>query len=269
VREAVRCGNAAELRLRRQICAAGRALRELGFLPATAGNLSVRLSDGRILATPSGAGKGELEPGDLIRLRADGVPARGAGEAGRNGTARHVSSEIAMHLRIYELRPDVRAVCHAHPPVATGFAVAGRALDSAALGEAAILLGAVPLAPYGPPGTQELAESVAPFVARANAVLLANHGVVTVGEDLRTAVQRMEIVEHSARVLLVAELAGGAKLLTRAQVRALVASRERFGLPPLPADAVPWVVAEDRESERRGFPAQEERWGARRNSSKR
>ncbi len=267
--EAVKRGSANEARLRREICAAGRELRELGFLPAAAGNLSVRLSDGRILTTPSGAEKGELAPGDLIRLRADENPARGKPGARPNGAARHVSSEIAMHLRIYELRPDVRAVCHAHPPVATGFAVAGRALDSATLGEAAILLGAVPLAPYGAPGTPELAESIAPFVARANAVLLANHGVVTVGEDLRTAVQRMEIVEHSARVLLVAELAGGAKLLTREQVRALVASRARYGLPPLPADAVPWVVAEDCESERRGFPAKEERWGARRNSSRR
>ena len=155
-----------------------------------------------------------------------------------------------MHLRIYALRPEVRAVCHAHPPVATGFAVAGRALDSAVLGEITILLGAVPLASYGAPGTQELPDSIAPLVSRANAVLLANHGVVAFGEDLRTAVQRMEIVEHCARVMLVAELAGGAKLLTREQVRALVASRERYGLPPLPADAVPWVVAEDRDSKR-------------------
>ena len=228
--------------LRREICAAGRELRALGFLPAAAGNLSVRFPDGRILATPSGAAKGQLRPSDLIRLQATGEAARGEKH---NGSWHRVSSEIAVHLRIYELRPDVRAVCHAHPPVATGFAVAGRALDSAALGEAAILLGAVPLAPYGAPGTKELADSIAPFVARANAVLLANHGVVTFGEDLRTAVQRMEIVEHCARVVLVAELAGGAKLLTRAQVRALVASRERYGLPPFPAGAIPWIVAED------------------------
>ena len=227
---------------RREICAAGRTLRESGLLPAAAGNFSMRLDDGRILATPAGAVKGELSPRDLILLEAGGTA---AGVKGRNGSGRHASSEIAMHLKIYALRPDVRAVCHAHPPVATGFAVAGRPLDSAALGEAAVLLGAVPLAPYGAPGTEELAESIAPFVARANAVLLANHGVVTFAENMRTAAQRMEIVEHCARVLLVAELAGGAKLLTRAQVRALVESRPRYGLPPLPADAVPWVVAED------------------------
>jgi len=241
----------AESQLRREICAAGRTLRELGYLPAAAGNLSVRLGDGRILATPSGVPKGELSPRKLILLQADGTPARSRTRGPRRSDSlRHVSSEIAMHLRIYALRPEVRAVCHAHPPVATGFAVAGRALDTAVLGEVAILLGAVPLAPYAAPGTQELPDSIAPFVTRANAVLLANHGVVAFGEDLRTAVQRMEIVEHCARVILVAELAGGAKLLTREQVRALVASRERYGLPPLPADAVPWVVAEDSAGKR-------------------
>jgi L-fuculose-phosphate aldolase len=235
-----------EAHLRREICATGRALRELGFLPAAAGNLSVRLADGRILATPSGAAKGELAPGDLILLRADGARI-GTHARGTRGNKLRVapSSEIQLHLRIYALRPEVCAVCHAHPPVATGFAAAGRALDSAVLGEAAILLGAVPLAPYAAPGTAELPESIAPFATRANAVLLANHGVVTFGEDLRTAAQRMEIVEHCARVTLVAELAGGAKLLTRAQVRALVASRQRFGLPPLPPDAFPWIAAED------------------------
>ena len=236
---------------RREICATGRALHELGFLPAAAGNLSVRLADGRILATPSGAAKGELAPGDLILLRADGTPLRSRARGARGNKLRGApSSEIQMHLRIYSLRPEVRAVCHAHPPVATGFAAAGRALDRAVLGEAAILLGAVPLAPYAAPGSADLGDSIAPFATRANAVLLANHGVVTFGEDLRTAAQRMEIVEHSARVTLVAELAGGAKLLSRAQVRTLLESRRRYGLPALLPEAIPWIAAED-ESGRR------------------
>ena len=236
---------------RREICATGRALRELGFLPAAAGNLSVRLADGRILATPSGAAKGNLAPGDLILLRADGTSLRSRARGARGTEPRGVpSSEIQMHLRIYSLRPDVRAVCHAHPTVATGFAAAGRALDRAVLGEAAILLGAEPLAPYAAPGSADLGESIEPFVTRANAVLLANHGVVTFGKDLRTAAQRMEMVEHSARVTLVAELAGGAKLLTRAQVRTLLASRRRYGLPPLPPQSIPWIVAEDESGKR-------------------
>ena len=228
-----------ESRVRREICAAGRALRELGFIPAAAGNLSVRLKDGRILATPSGAAKGSLSPKDLILLNADGTSAR------RERRARPPSSELRMHLRVYALRPDVRAVCHAHPPVATGFATAGKGLDSAALCEAAILLGAVPVAPYAEPGTEQLPDSISPFVKRANAVLLANHGVVTYGENLRTALYRMEIVEHCARTMLAAELAGGPKLLTRAQVRDLVASRQRHGLPPLPSDAIRWITADD------------------------
>jgi L-fuculose-phosphate aldolase len=236
-------GSRTELRSRREVCAAGRALRELGFIPAAAGNLSVRLDDDRILATPSGAAKGGLAPRDMVALRLDGTPVISA----RRGTAsRAPSSEIQMHLRIYALRPDVRAVCHAHPAVATGFATAGRALDSAVLCEAALLLGVVPVAPYAAPGTEELPDSISPFVRRANAILLANHGVVTYGENLRSAMERMEIVEHCARATLVADLAGGARLLTRAQVRNLVASRKRYGLPPLPADAIPWVVAEDR-----------------------
>ncbi len=236
---------------RREICATGRALRALGFLPAAAGNLSVRLADGRILVTPSGAAKSELAPGDLILLRADGTALSSRVRGARGNRLRGApSSEIQMHLRIYSLRPEVRAVCHAHPPVATGFAAAGRALDRAVLGEAAILLGAVPLAPYAAPGSAELGESIAPFATRANAVLLANHGVVTFGEDLRTAAQRMEMVEHSARVTLVAELAGGAKLLSRAQVRTLLESRPRYGLPPLPPQAIPWIVAEDESGKR-------------------
>jgi L-fuculose-phosphate aldolase len=240
-------GSRTEFRLRRDICAAGRALRELGFIPAAAGNLSVRLDDGRILATPSGVPKGGMQPADLVLLREDGRPAGGADLNGRsNNEARTASSEMLMHLRIYALRPDVRAVCHAHPPTATGFATAGRALDSAALCETALLLGAIPLTPYAAPGTEELPDSITPFVRRANALLLANHGVVTYGDDLRAAMHGMEIVEHCAKVTLIAELAGGARLLTRAQVQGLVASRKRYGLPPLPVDAIPWITADDR-----------------------
>jgi len=236
-----------EARYRREICNAGRCLRDLGFLPAAAGNFSVRLKDGSILATPSGVPKGEIEPGDLLRLTGDGKPlaAGTRGKSAASGSRSQVSSEISMHLRIYRLRPDVRAICHAHPPVATGFAAAGRALDRAILGETAILLGAVPLAPFGAPGTTELADSITPYVARANAILLANHGVVAYGEDLRCALQRMELVENCARVTLLAELAGGPRLLSRDQVEALAASRPRYGLAPLPADAVRWVTSED------------------------
>ena len=205
----------------------------------------MRLGDGRILATPSGVPKGELAPAQLVEIGADGGQRSVDHGRKRARPQVRVSSEILMHLRIYALRADVNAVCHAHPPVATGFAAAGRALDRAVLGETAILLGAVPLAPFGAPGTEELPDSLAPYVPRANAILLANHGVVSYGEDMLTALQRMELVENCARVTLVAELAGGARLLSHSQVEALVASRQRYGLAPLPPDAVRWLTRED------------------------
>jgi L-fuculose-phosphate aldolase len=226
-----------EAQHRRELCAAGRLLRGLGLIPAAAGNLSVRLRDGRILVTPAGLCKGELAPEDLILIDGDGAAER----------SRCVSSEIRMHLRIYALQPKALcgAVCHAHPAVATGYAAAGRALDRAVLAEAVILLGAVPVAPFAAPGTEDLADSIAPLVTRTNAILLANHGVVTYGPDLRTALRRMELVEHTARVTLTADLLGGPKLLSRSDVAALLASRERYGIPPAPDDAPPLLAAED------------------------
>jgi L-fuculose-phosphate aldolase len=240
----IECGNSkGEARYRREICAAGRRLRELGLLPAAAGNLSVRLADGRILVTPSGRPKGELEPEELILLRADGKrPHNGAYGAAAGG---RVSSELRMHLRVYALRPDVRAVCHAHPPIATGYAAAGKALDRAVIGETAILLGAVPLAAYGAPGTDALPDSIAPYVPHVNAILLANHGAVTFGEDLRTAMDRMELVEHLARVSFVADQLGGPKLLTRSDVALLESSRSRYGVSPLSPGAPRLRTTED------------------------
>jgi L-fuculose-phosphate aldolase len=130
-----------------------------------------------------------------------------------------------MHLLYYRLRPDLRAVCHAHPPTATGFAAAGRALESAVLPEVVVDLGKIPLAPYGTPGTWELCAGLEPLVRSYDAILLENHGVVTSGPDLRTAYRRMETVEQFARVMLTAELLGGAHLLSRAEVQKLINSR--------------------------------------------
>jgi L-fuculose-phosphate aldolase len=126
-----------------------------------------------------------------------------------------------MHLLYYRLRPDVRSICHAHPPVATGFAAAGRALEDAVLPEVVSVLGKIPLAPYGTPGTWELCAKIEPLVPGHDAILLENHGVVTCGPDLTTAYQHMETVEHFARVMLTAEALGGPRLLTRAEVQEL------------------------------------------------
>jgi L-fuculose-phosphate aldolase len=206
----------ADMKYRRDICRVGRWMYRQGFVVASQGNLSVRLDADRILVTPAGACKGRLLPHDLIVTDLQGTVVAGTGQP---------SSELQMHLLYYLLRPDVQAVCHAHPPTATGFAAAGRALEEAVLPEVVSVLGKIPLAPYGTPGTGELCTGLESLVPSYDAILLENHGVVTCGDDLMAAYQHLETVEHFARVMMVAESLGGARLLTRAQVRKLEASR--------------------------------------------
>jgi L-fuculose-phosphate aldolase len=210
---------------RREICIAGRWMYDRGYIVACEGNLSVRLEDGRILTTPTCMNKGMLAPGDLVITDLDGRQLCGD---------RRVSSELAMHLLVYRMRPDVQAVCHAHPPTATGFAVAGRALDRALLPEVIVGLGQVPLVRYATPGTPELSAAIEPFVPHYNALLLANHGAVTCGPDLLTAFFRMETIEHSAKIMLAAEMAGEPALLTSREVAKLMAARPRYSAAPPP-----------------------------------
>lgn len=210
-----------ESELRRQICKVGRAMYGRGFVVACQGNLSVRVDQDRILVTPAGVCKGHLEPQNLLITDLNGIVKCGTGRP---------SSEILMHLLFYRLRPDVLAVCHAHPPTATGFAAAGRALDVAVLPDVVMDLGTIPLAPYGTPGTWELCESLQPFVAKHDAILLENHGVVTCGQELTTAYQRLETVEQFARILLTAHSLGGPHVLSNINVQKLIAARSRYGM---------------------------------------
>jgi L-fuculose-phosphate aldolase len=140
------------------------------------------------------------------------------------------TSEIAMHLLIYNMRPDIKSVVHAHPPVATGYATAGRALNQALLPEVIIGLGCVPLADYGLPGTPALTDGMLPYIPKYEAILMANHGAVCYGPDVFTAYFKMETVEHYARIALVAELLGGPTVLPREEVRKLLDSRTRYGV---------------------------------------
>jgi L-fuculose-phosphate aldolase len=206
---------------RRDICVAGRWLFDRGFTPATDGNVSVRLDSHRILASPTGMRKGVMVPGDMVIADLEGRKISGTGG---------VSSEIGMHALIYRMRPDVQAVCHAHPSLATGFAAAGVALDRALLCEQIVTLGSVPVAPYGTPGTPELAATIEPFAHAHDAILLANHGAVTYGPDLLTAFFRMELTEHLARVSLVTKLLGKESLLSEDDVETLLAARARYGV---------------------------------------
>lgn len=206
---------------RSQICRVGRWMYERGLAVASEGNLSVRLAADLILITPAGACKGMLAPEDLLVIDLDGDVVSGYGQA---------STETPMHLLFYRARPDVHAICHAHPPTATGYAAAGRGLEEAVLPEVIVCLGKIPLAPYGTPGTWEVCAGLEPLVARHDAILLENHGAVTCGPDLQTAYFRMETVEQFARIMFTAEALGGPHLLPRSEVQKLFAARTRYGV---------------------------------------
>lgn len=205
---------------RRDICTAGRWIHSRAFVASTDGNISVRLDSRRVLTSPTGISKGLMLPDDLVV-----TDMKGRKLAGR----REASSELAMHLLIYARRPDVNAVCHAHPPIATAHAAAGLPLNKALLSELVIALGCIPVARYGTPGTPELSDALEPLVQDYDAILLANHGVVTSGPDLLTAFFRMETVEHFANVSLTTELLGKQVLLSGRDVEKLLAARVRYG----------------------------------------
>lgn len=223
-----------EDRLRAEIVEVGRRLHARGYVSAGEGNISARLDNERLLVTPKGVSKGFMTPEMLVVTDLTGR--RRAGES-------EPSSELLMHLAVYELRPDVQAVVHAHPPVATGFAVAGIPLTHAVLAEVVTTLGSIPIADYGTPSTPELATAVRRFVRAHDGLLLANHGALTVGADVLAAYYKMEMVEHFARISLVARLLGRERLLSREEVERLERLRGQYGIqapaPLCPEDATP------------------------------
>ncbi len=197
----------------------GKMLHERGLIAATDGNISARLPDGAILITPTCISKGMMSTEDLVVVDMHGRRLAGY---------RDVSSEIGMHLTIYSMRPDVNAIVHAHPPTATGFAACGLSLDQALISEVLLSLGGVPLARYATPGTSELSESLEPFIPDHDAVLMANHGVVTYGCDLMQAYLNMETVEHFAKIALVVKQLGCEHPLAADQVTKLLEMRQRI-----------------------------------------
>jgi L-fuculose-phosphate aldolase len=212
-------GHNVEVKARRELVRFSRWLYRLGYMPGTSGNLSVRLNEERILATPTGCSKFLLQAADMIVADMDGRRIAGT---------RNVTSEIGVHLTIYRERSDVQAVVHSHPPIATGFACTGRALDEALCSEAIMTLGPVPLAPYATTGTPELSSSLASFVSDHTAILLANHGAVTYGEDLLDAFMKMETLEHFAHICLVAHQLGSACPLQEDVIDDLNLARTRY-----------------------------------------
>jgi L-fuculose-phosphate aldolase len=206
---------------RKDIVEIGRRIYRLGFVAAYDGNLSVRLEDGDILCTPTAMSKGYMREEDLVVVDPDGALLQGR---------RKVSSEIAMHLLIYRLRSDVHAVVHAHPPCATGYAAAGLPLNKALVAEVVMTFGCIPLAPYGTTGTPELTEAIKPYVPNYDGILLANHGVVTYGQDIYQAHAKMETVEHFARISLTTRILGKEVLLSSDEIGKLLVAREKYGI---------------------------------------
>ncbi|HCU37097.1 MAG TPA: class II aldolase family protein [Armatimonadetes bacterium] len=192
-----------EKTVREAICTFGHRLWLRGMVAANDGNISVRLPDGSVLCTPAGVSKGFMEPDALSKLSADGELLSGARQ----------TSEVGMHLEVYRLRTGINAVVHAHPAAATGWAIGGREFPVGILAEAVAAFGHVPVAEYATPGTARVADVVRPHLGTANAVLLMNHGAMTLGEDLEQAYYRMEVLEHVAQTALAAvQAAAGAPL---------------------------------------------------------
>ncbi|MFN2572392.1 MAG: class II aldolase/adducin family protein [Gemmatimonadales bacterium] len=186
--------NSATVARRMALCCQQLAAR--GLIAGRDGNLSVRLGPQRVLVTPSGHIKALVTMADMVEVDLEGKP--------RRRSSRKPTSELDLHLRILGQRPDVHAVVHAHPPTATGFAVAGKEIPGNLLPELDFIVGAVPLVPYGRAGTPELGDRVVPFLKGNNALLLAKHGAVTMGGSLDEAWIRMETLEHSARIIVAA-----------------------------------------------------------------
>ncbi|MBC7929228.1 MAG: class II aldolase/adducin family protein [Rubrivivax sp.] len=204
---------------RREIVRVGKLMYERSYVVSSDGNISVRLGDGRIVATPTQVSKGRMTEEMLAVTDMDGKPL----------SDKRASSELAMHLLIYREREDVLSVCHAHPPNGSAFAVAGLAIDQPILSEVILTLGCVPLAEYGTPSTDELTEAMLPFVKHHNALLMANHGAVAYGADVWQAFDRLETLEHTAKIAILARALGGARNLPPDSIEKLIDIREKAG----------------------------------------
>jgi L-fuculose-phosphate aldolase len=206
---------------RADIVEVGRRMYARGYVASNDGNISIRLDDSAILTTPKSVSKGFMTTDMMVVVDLDGRKIRGTRDA---------SSELLMHLEVYRNRPDVRAVVHAHPPTATGFAVAGIPLDRAVLAEVITTLGSIPIAEYGTPSTPELPAAVRKYIKAHDGLLLANHGALTIGPDVYAAYYKMETIEHFAKISLVTRQLGRENLLSREEVDRLQKLRGNYGI---------------------------------------
>lgn len=209
------------MELREEICDICHKMWQLGWVAANDGNVSAKLPDGTFLATPTGISKSFITPEKLVRIDSTGKVLEAL-------EGYKPSSEIKMHLKCYADRDDVGGVLHAHPPVATGYAVANKALDEYSMIETVIAIGSVPVTPYGTPSTDEVPNAIEPYLQEHDVMLLQNHGALAVGADVLTAYYRMETLELFAKISLNAHLLGGAQELSKENIDRLISMREQY-----------------------------------------
>ena len=214
---------ARQTQLRQDIVHVGHLLHQRHLVAATDGNISARLTDDRLLITPSGLNKGFLQESDILTVDLNGKVIQGEGRP---------SSEIQMHLTAYCQRPDIGAVVHAHPPLATACSIAGVSLESGVLPEVIITLGAIPTAPYATPGTAAVSQSIQELIRYYDAIILAQHGGLTVGRNLTEAYNRMEKLEHAALIMVTARQLGRLQPLPAAEVEKLTRLGIEHGCRP-------------------------------------
>lgn len=208
---------------REQICDICHKMWQLGWVAANDGNVSVRVDDDLVLATPTGISKSFITPEKLVLINMEG-------EIVEAQDGYRPSSEIKMHLCCYKERPDVKSVLHAHPPTATGFAVAHKHMDNYSMIEDVIAIGSVPVTPYGTPSTQEVPDAIRPYLQEHDVVLLENHGALAIGADVITAYYRMESLELWAKIELTATLLGGVKEISKPDIDTLISMRGKYGV---------------------------------------
>lgn len=213
-----------EYEIKKLICEIGKRIWTRGFVAANDGNITVRISEKEILTTPTGVSKGFMTPDMIIKVDLEGKVISGSSNY-------RPSSEVKMHIEVYQQRKDVKSVIHAHPPYCTSFAVAGIPLNKCVLPEAIIVIGAVPIAEYGLPSSQEIPDKIRPHIQNSDAILLENHGALTLGPDLITAYHRMETLEHTAHIVYLARQLGNVNVLSEDEVGRLMELRKKFNVP--------------------------------------
>jgi L-fuculose-phosphate aldolase len=226
-----------EWELKKQIVEIGKRIWQKGYVASNDGNITVMMNDDELLTTPTGVSKGFMTTDMIIKCDKKGNVISG------NSKFRP-SSEVKMHLEVYKERPDVKSVVHAHPQYATSFAVAGIPLNKCVLPEAIIVIGAVPIAPYGLPSTMEIPDAIRPLIKNSDAILLENHGALTLGSDLLNAYHKMETLEHTASIVWKAIQLGNVNVLPAEERDRLMTLREKFNLSGrvTPCDVTPCEI---------------------------